>query len=86
MKNEIIGLGGRRLIIKPDPLNAGMVHVAVYSRDDAMLEGVSLCWNAAVVASDALDMESKAAAGMVQKPVDIGTDWQRVNEVARGVG
>lgn len=84
MKHEVIGLSGRRFVIKPDPLNAGMVHCAIYGSDKEMLECISLTWDAACVASYALEIESKLAFDMVQKPVDIGTDWQAVNEVARG--
>lgn len=85
MKHEVIGLSGRRFVIKPDPLNEGMVHCAIYGSDKEMLECISLPWEAAYFAGDALAIESNIAAGMVQKPVAIGTDWQHINEVARGV-
>lgn len=85
MKHEVIGLSGRRFVIKPDPLNEGMVHCAIYGSDKEMLECISLAWEAAWFASDALAIESNTAAGMVQKPVDIGTDWGTVSEIARGV-
>lgn len=85
MKHEVIGLSGRRFVIKPDPLNEGMVLCEIYGSDKEMLECISLPWNSAAVASFALDLESADAFAVSRKTVEIRTDWQHVNEVARGV-
>jgi hypothetical protein len=72
--------------VKPCPLNDGMISIAIFDRAGAMLEAVSIDYSGAAVAAGAIENVAASCEKYDKKQlVDIGTDWQQVNEFARGV-
>ena len=85
--HTVIGVVGRRVIVQPSKLDAGMITITVLGADRQHLCAVTLTPDAAAVMSQALSLEAVAAEGAkefttltVREP----KSWFEVNQAARG--
>lgn len=87
MKNTIVGVAGRRLVVKFNALENGMLLLVICDRHGEPMGCIKLDIHTAMAAASAIELTAKYVEKyQAKKPVDIGTDWQHVNEVARGIG
>lgn len=67
------GIAGRKIIVKPSKLNAGMVNVTIQGRDELDSSSIELPAHTANMLANALECEAVRALA-IELQVDVKTD------------